>query len=152
MNHRQFYLDNICGLLIIHMIFICHQPLFCNHSDSAIEFVLRLLSFFMAWFFFKAGMVFRERPMKEVIRSSARRLLVPYLVFSFLGFIVMALQKYIQGYNPTSLDFLKEQFWRLLNNEAFFPTLACWFLLSLFVVRVAYSALQNAKTLPPRFV
>ena len=52
MKQRQIYLDNVCGLLIIHMIFICHQPLFCNYTDSTIEFILKLLSFFMAWFFF----------------------------------------------------------------------------------------------------
>lgn len=45
MKQRQIYLDNVCGLLIIHMIFICHQPLFCNYTDSAVEFVLKLLSF-----------------------------------------------------------------------------------------------------------
>lgn len=97
MNQRQIYLDNVCGLLIVHMIFICHQPLFCNYSNSAIEFSLKLLSFFMAWFFFKAGMVFRERPIKDIVRSSIKRLLVPYMVFSVFGLTIMALQKYVQG-------------------------------------------------------
>ncbi len=50
MQHRQFYLDNICGLLIVHMIFVVHQPLFCKYSNSSIDFALELLSFFMAWF------------------------------------------------------------------------------------------------------
>ena len=74
MKQRQIYLDNVCGLLIIHMIFICHQPLFCNYTDSAVEFVLKLLSFFMAWFFFKAGMVYKERPVKEeILPDGAKR-------------------------------------------------------------------------------
>lgn len=148
MKQRQIYLDNVCGLLIIHMIFICHQPLFCNYTDSAIEFILKLLSFFMAWFFFKAGMVYKERSVKEVVRSSFKRLLVPYMIFSVFGFLIMALQKLLQGFNPVSLEFLSEEFWWLVNKETFFPTQACWFLLSLFVVRVAYSFLQSIK-FPP---
>ena len=86
MKQRQIYLDNVCGLLIIHLIFTGHQPLFCNYTDSAIEFVVKLLSFLMAWFFFKAGMVYKERPVKEVVRSSFKRLLVPYMIFQFLAF------------------------------------------------------------------
>ncbi len=127
MSHRQFYLDNICGMLIIHMIFICHQPLFCKYSNPTIDFISKLLSFFMAWFFFKAGMMFRERPLKDVVYSSAKRLLVPYGISLVLGFLISAMvQYYLYGYNPLSLDFLKEQFWVLLNKEAFYPTLACW--------------------------
>ncbi len=149
MQHRQFYLDNICGLLIVHMIFVVHQPLFCKYSNSSIDFALELLSFFMAWFFFKAGMMFRERPLKEVIRFSAKRLLVPYMAFLALGFMIQALAQYVRGYNPLALDFLKEQFLHVLYNEGLYPTLACWFLLSLFVVRVAYSVLMSVNLISP---
>lgn len=149
MQQRTIYLDNVCALLIIHMIFVCHQPLFCNYSSPSIDFCLKLLSFFMAWFFFKAGMVFKDRPTKDVARSSFRRLLVPYFAFSLIGIAIMGLQQYVLGHNPFSLWFLKYEFNWLLENSTFFPTQACWFLLSLFIVRVVYSSIHKKKLAPP---
>ena len=131
------------------MIFICHQPLFCNYSSPAIDFILKLLSFFMAWFFFKAGMMFKDRPTKEVISSSFKRLLVPYMAFSVIGCAIMALQQWVLGHDPFSMWFLKHEIEWLLANSTFFPTQACWFLLTLFVVRVVYSRLhKNTIALP----
>lgn len=149
MTQRKFYLDNICGVLIIHMIFICHQSLFCKYSNPAIEFVLKLLSFFMAWFFFKAGMMFKERPVKAVARSSAKRLLVPYVFFTLVGLLMMACEEYfLKGNNPMTLGFLKDEFWWLVNWSTLFPSMICWFLLSLFVVRVAYAGLSRTQITP----
>ena len=57
MKHRDFYLDNICGILILYMIFILHcGDLAKSHSVLSSLLGKLLFSFMMPWFFFKSGM------------------------------------------------------------------------------------------------
>ncbi len=150
-QQRLLYLDNISALLIINMIFFCHQIVFCDYTNSAISFVGELLSFFMAWFFFKAGMMFKLRPVKAVAYISARRLLVPYVSFTFVGLVILACQEFFVNGNPLTFGFFKDQFWWLVNWSTLFPSMACWFLLSLFVVRVSYAVMAKRK-MPPQIL
>ena len=46
------------------------------------------LLFFMAWFFFKGGMYYREESLATCISKGITRLLVPYAVFSVIAVIV----------------------------------------------------------------
>lgn len=87
-RQRIFYLDNLCGLLIINMIFMVHLAGFSGVGDSTLMYYVKMsLGFFMSWFFFKAGMFFKEQPIKTIVRSSSKRLLVPYVVFNILGIV-----------------------------------------------------------------
>lgn len=63
-SNRVYYLDTICGILILHMIFIIHLPHFVGtECPSWIIFKgpKMVLDFFMSWFFFKSGMFFKEK-------------------------------------------------------------------------------------------
>ena len=91
---RQAYLDNISAILIAYMIFIVHLTYFCPVHGFVIDILKLLLYFFMAWFFFKSGMFFKDKPIKAVIKSSAKRLLAPWAVFNAIGIVVMGVQAY----------------------------------------------------------
>ena len=152
MKQRQYYLDNACAVLIVNMIFFNHQTTFCEYTNPVISFIGFILSFYMAWFFFKAGMMFKERPIKTVVRNSAKRLLIPYMFFTFMGLVITACQEFfLEANNPLTIGFLKDEFWWLINWSTLFPSMACWFLLSLFVVRVVYVSLPRNR-LPPQVI
>ena len=51
MKNRTFYLDNVCCILILHMIYTCHISASCG--GLKIPLISTTLSFFMSWFFFK---------------------------------------------------------------------------------------------------
>lgn len=57
--------------------------------DSSLhDIILQPLSFFMAWFFYKSGMFYKDRNFNEVFRYGIKRLIVPAIVFSLIGFIL----------------------------------------------------------------
>ena len=94
---RQSYLDNISAILIAYMIFIVHLTYFCPVHGFIISILRSLFYFFMAWFFFKSGMFFREKEIKAVVKSSAKRLLIPWAVFNAIGIIVMGVKAYYES-------------------------------------------------------
>lgn len=148
-KQRYLYLDNVCAVLILHMIFVCHQTMFCNYSNIVLGSLKKILGFFMAWFFFKGGMMFKAVELRKVARSSSKRLLFPYAIFTVLGLAIMALEEnVVNGNNPVTLGFLKNEVLLFFKWSTLFPTMACWFLLSLFVVRIVF-ALAYKKNTPP---
>ena len=76
---RYTFLDEICGLFIIHMIlWHCFQN--ADMMDNSVYRIMnRIFFFFMPWFFYKAGIFFDSRKgIKTVFVSSTKRLLVPF--------------------------------------------------------------------------
>ena len=79
-NKRDNGLDNISGLLIIYMIF-GHFCGFCGLGGVFDYVFLRMLEILMFWFFFKSGMFYREREIKDVVSGGVKSSLfrLPYL-------------------------------------------------------------------------
>lgn len=44
-------------------------------------------------------MMFKERPIKTVVRNSAKRLLIPYMFFTFMGLVIMHVKN--SSWKPT---------------------------------------------------
>lgn len=63
-NNRVYYLDNLTFVLIIYMIFVHHQPGFCLWHNDFFSALGRIFSFFMAWFFYKGGMMYKRQSLK----------------------------------------------------------------------------------------
>lgn len=145
---RQYYLDNLSAILIIYMIFVVHLTYFCKISGAFFDIFNNLFFFFMSWFFFKSGMFFKEKPAKTVLISTARRLLVPYIIFNIFGIVVLALEKYQAGTFLSINAFAKEVVVTIFINEALYPNLALWFLFSLFIVRNLFNLLNIIKLRP----
>lgn len=135
MKTRDTSLDAICGILIIHMI-IGHLFEWSSLTDT--KYYLgqqKIFFFFMPWFFFKSGMFYREKEIKQNIETSYRRLIIPLITFTLLGMpfywisLGMNHDTNIIHYllNPLKSFIIKG------NNVANLPL---WFLLSLFCVTV----------------
>lgn len=121
------------------MIYIEHIAPACgSYSLVPIELIGTLLSFFMAWFFFKGGMMHKKQSTKEIVRKSTKRLLVPYLFFLLLGFFIDLIIK-----ASTSefgfISFTMSEIMTFMTTSVLGSTAAIWFLLSLFVVRILFN-------------
>lgn len=144
MMQRTIYLDNVCGMLIIHMIYTYHIAYSCSISDNiVIETINNLLFFFMAWFFFKGGMTFKKRDSRTMRTKSAKRLLIPYGIFCILGIVIDFVLKYFEDNFPGVIFFAKNEIHTFLTTSIVWSTGASWFLLSLFLVRISYNYLSD---------
>lgn len=144
MRQRLYYLDNVCGIMIFQVI-LGHQVGMCGYHNAACDYISKILSFFMFWFFFKGGMMFRDKNVMDTIKSSAKRLLVPYLFFNFLGLLCEAYFKILLD-GPSV--FLKNRLLEIVNESTLFAVGPCWFLISLFVVRVVFHICIKYRIVP----
>lgn len=138
---RNSSLDWVCGLMMIRII-IGHIYFYCGASWplETIRIMDIILFANMPWFFFKAGMFFKNYPTNNVIRSSSKRLLIPWAVFGVLGLI----QVTILVHEPSDIIHrIISACKTVLVDMAFPGNLALWFLLSLFFCRILASLLQK---------
>ena len=120
---------------------IYHLCVSIKDNYEALYPILHTLSFFMAWFFFKSGMFFKERPLFETIQQCIKKLIVPYVVFSIVAFVIYYIVKL------PAVDFSFE--WRILYLfGSLIHNIPLWFLFSLFAVQITYSILHKCKLNP----
>jgi peptidoglycan/LPS O-acetylase OafA/YrhL len=94
----------------------------------------------MPWFFFKAGMFFREKPILVEFKASAKRLLIPFALFSFFGACLeYAAKMSHEGF--TTAGFIRENLHDLLMGGALESNPPLWFLFSLFFARIIFNIL-----------
>ena len=139
---RQLYPDIACGFLIIHMVFghITQHAGLWQGQQSLYTFWCSLIFFMMPWFFFKAGMFFREKPTLVEIKASAKRLLVPFVLFSFFGACLeYAAKMSHEGF--TAAGFIRDNLHALLMGGALESNPPLWFLFSLFFARIIFNIL-----------
>lgn len=136
---RQHYLDNLCGVLIINMIFMCHLGIFCGISKSQNDFPVigTALDFFMAWFFFKSGMFFSKCGTHGLFVSVMKKLLVPYIVFTVIAIVVQLLVGIYQG-QTSFVSLLELPLLQLLYNGGVVSNLPLWFLIALAIAKIVY--------------
>lgn len=145
--NRLNYLDSAAGVCIIWVIFLCHTAETCGWKNPVEHWLLNAFSFAMSWFFFKAGMMFREKPFRELLRSSAKRLLVPFVIWSVIGWIVNLMGK-IMTSDFSIIDHLAYTLKTFISMGAVSGNTALWFLLTLFLVRLAYNRLHAISIAP----
>lgn len=139
---RQLYPDIACGFLIIHMIFghITQHAGLWHGQTSLYFFWCSLIFFMMPWFFFKAGMYFRLKDTLVEIKASAKRLLIPFALFSFFGACLeYAAKMSHEGF--TTAGFIRENLHDLLMGGALESNPPLWFLFSLFFARIIFNIL-----------
>ena len=132
---RQQHIDCAHGLMILYVMFY-H---ICGLSFYKIPICycfLDPLSFFMAWFFFKSGMYYKDRCFKDELLSGLKKLIIPALFFSFIGYLCYLLINH--------LDFsISQEIDAFYLFGAFHGNIPLWFLFSLFAVRLLYLFLQK---------
>lgn len=133
MTKRAIHLDAVGGLLIIWMIFV--------HIQSLTQCVLirnrymPLLFCFMAWFFYKAGMFYREKPLREELYGIWKRLLIPYIFFSVVGAMCGFVIECVLGTESVP-HYLLRSAGQVVKWGGVTSNMPIWFLLSLAVVRM----------------
>lgn len=137
---RQDHIDCAHGLMIMHVM-LFHL---CDSSIYGTPYfypILHTLSFFMAWFFFKSGMFYKDRKIKDVIVSGLRKLVVPALLFSAIGFIY-----YLISVHPETS--LSNEIGYIYVFGSVHGATPMWFLFSLFAVLVLFTLLRKCKIQP----
>lgn len=131
----MFFLDIIAGILIIFMVI--HHVFPSSFVDLLLS---RLFFFYMPWFFFKAGMFFNpQKTILSTFENSVKRLLIPYILFLFVGQMVLAFQLYSK--NELHINFLTSTIIEVLSTGSALGNGPLWFLMSLFFVRMVFSIL-----------
>lgn len=135
-NYRQSHLDVICGILIVYMI-VCHCMQWAGVIDSQpARIVGRFFFFFMPWFFFKAGMFFNpNQETKKVLSLSVKRLIYPFILYSFIGHIFYCITLFQKG-DQEIIHYTLTPIKSILIAGSCGGNLPLWFLLSLFAVRL----------------
>lgn len=131
-------LDSVHGLLVLYMMFM-HLLGFAIGTVSKYYYPLtHFLSFFMAWFYFKAGMFYRERSIVNCVKKASRRLLVPAVIYSLIGFLLYAIL------NRFRLN-LAEELLSFYHSGALNGNNPIWFLYSLFFVQIIYNFFRRIR-------
>lgn len=141
MKQRDTYLDAVGGIMILYMIY-GHICLWTELRQ--LEVFSRLLFFFMPWFFFKSGMFYRKGSVGEVIMKGVKRLLVPYFVFSIVGYVSFAFMQ--RNMHTAPVDYyLLNPLRQVFHEGAVSGNSPVWFLFSLFLVRILFTEMQKLK-------
>lgn len=132
MTDRNDSIDCLHAVMLLFMI-ILHAGWDFHYWNQYLDCVYNVLYFYMPWFFYKSGMFFRIKESKEY----AKRLLVPFFVFSFIGIIIKQVVLFSRGANPAiDLNALIHNFIHVGNFQDNGPL---WFLFSLFLVQIIAS-------------
>ncbi len=118
--------------MIVYMIFT-HIYQHLGFTDTRLYMGLEhCLYFFMAWFFFKAGMYFKPSDNKAMIHKSSKRLLLPFIIWSSIGHIVYCAVHLYQGNLALNMAIPIKQF---VMSGSISGNLPLWFLITLFFCR-----------------
>lgn len=120
------------------MIFY-HICIFCGIEYFVIN---RYLFFFMPWFFFKAGMLSIERPSHEELKKTFFRLIIPFILFSFIGWLINSWNLYLSG-DDNLRHFFVAPIKQFINDGSIDGNKPLWFLLSLFLIRNINALINN---------
>jgi len=90
--------------------------------------------FFMPWFFYKAGMLFRIRPTREYIKYDVNKLLKPLFTWTLLAYLAGVFESMIDGglsFHAMTYSVVRSFFLK----GSLTPNFPLWFLLTFFFVR-----------------
>lgn len=136
---RNSNIDAGAGLCLIYMM-VMHAMLFADLNGCKLhDYWGGVMFFFMPYFFCKSGMFISPKHKsgvpKEVIKKNYQRLIVPFILFSFLGYLVQVGAMLIDN-SLTFKSALLYPLYEIVRKGAYSGNAALWFLLVLFVVRV----------------
>lgn len=139
-DFRQTHLDCAHGLMILHMLFF-HLSVSTIYNTPLYHTILHPLSFFIAWFFFKSGMFFKEYSLTEQIKRGFQKLIIPALFFSLIGFICYFI------IDKPCFNFYRECGYTYVFGT-FHGNIPLWFLYSLFIVQIIFNILRKIHINP----
>lgn len=142
-NERFDSIDAISGCMIIYMI-VYHVFQWCNLCSYNDTIVMHLLSFFMFWFFFKSGMFYKAKCNKELIYGGAKKLLVPFLIFSLFGHILNCIHLFLVS-DRNWMHYILSPIKSILVEGSLEGNYPLWFLPSLFFCQLFCNVMIKNK-------
>ena len=129
---RDKSIDAVAGMMIIVMV-VGHCV-----AEGYLKTFINVLNFFMPWFYYKSGMFYRVQSNLECIIGGGKKLLAPYIKYTFLGWIVASILMALRGdYNW--MHYVLTPFKEILSVGAIQGNLVLWFLPTLFASKVIFN-------------
>lgn len=138
---RSHYIDNVSAVMVLYMVFY-HAAFWFGVGDSlAYTILYNIFFFFMPWFFFKSGMFAKEESLKDTFVKGFKSLIVPFLFWGFLSYAILSFPYYT---NRPVLESVTGIGYTLFTKGVISgDNMPLWFLLTLFIVRLIFSALRK---------
>lgn len=120
-------------------VVLLHTLQYAGYGHDQSMTLTGALYFSMPWFFFKAGMFYKHKNTKDVVRKGFSGLIEPLVVFSVMGFILHSFR--VLAHDDRSWgEYMLTQVDQLFRDMTFGGNQPLWFLFVLFMVRVIYNA------------
>lgn len=139
---RNKSIDVVAGLMIIYMIFTHVCQLSYNTGWPIYITSLNIFYSYMFFFFFKSGLFFHSGEEIPYIKKNFKKLMIPYIKFSLLGYIVYVIDHLIKQ-DICLYIIITKPLTELLVWGSFSGNMPLWFLLTLFLVKISYNWLYN---------
>lgn len=147
MKVRDSSLDFVCGILIIYMILYHAYLWFPTTRDGFSETLDKLFFFFMPWFYFKSGMFHVKKGTIETALLNVKKLLYPFLIYTFIGEIFYWMTIIIRvNSNFNLIEQLIATIKCLIVQGSTIGNQPLWFLLSLYLTKVTVTYFENHRT------
>lgn len=143
-NNRFLYLDNIPGILILSMIFLCHIRIISVGipDDTILGYLHHCFYFINPWYFFRSGMFYRTKGIIKPINSSANKLLVPWFKYSLIAYIIFLFCALMMHEELSCQRVFFEQITGIIEYGAIPWNQPLWFLVTLFLIRFMYILIE----------
>lgn len=135
---RDTSIDVVAGIMLLVMMG-WHITQWC-HLDAT---WIIPVSFFMPWFFFKGGMMFKPKERSKVLSGGGKiRLVKPFIIWTLAGYPLYATLLWMEN-DHNWIHYTITLIKQLLLSWGCSCNLALWFLLVLFAVRMAVNEIIN---------
>ena len=147
MPQRIRSVDIVGGILILWIMVFHALDGSEVFGEDQTRRVLPYLTFSMPWFFYRSGLFFHILPWRERLAKDIRKLLIPFLKWSALGFLIWLAMQAIDG-TLTRENCLSYPLQTLVIYGFLPVNIPIWFLLTLFLVRFGANCLLQ-WSVPP---
>ena len=136
-RERFSYLDSVSAFFIIQII-IGHILQFVN-MYSIMDNWVKIFSFYMPFFYFKSGMFAKTDVLfRNQLKADTNKLLIPFIIMSSIGYVLNLPFELFYSDKPI-YDIILRPWGALLKHGSMPSSLALWFLLSLFEVKLCFN-------------
>ena len=146
-RERLRYYDLISGLNLIRIIVMHIFQFSGNYYDTVFSFYMQVTFFFLPWFYFKAGYFYSnpKNGTKAYLIDKTKRLLLPFFIFTIIGFLIALPFELRDSTRPLWRIFLSPFYAMLRWGNGGNGNLPLWFLLSLFFTLTGFLFLNKFK-------
>lgn len=133
MGKRAEHIDMAAGIMLAWMI-LGHVASHASYHGTFLQ-IGNYLSFFMPWFFYKAGIFYKFKPLKDRRIGGGKKLLIPFVIYSLIGQLFYYICLIVE-HNVTFRSFIYQPLRSLFVTECLPGNGALWFLVVLYMINL----------------